>query len=549
MSQEYFSSIPHPNCPPALPGNGSVRTALNEWKSLRTLLADTIQSYLTASATLRAVCVQSLRLPHERLVVEKALTSVGSELHSMVLEEKALRDTRISLSKLRNESTTLARTNTLPPEILTKIFMLSRTYCVHDDGAKLSYNALAGVSTYWRQIVINAPDLWTHIDIGPDTPTQSVYGLAKLLLRRTEGRPVHVHVFEPPKPPHGEPTSKLEIKAVTDFLSPFIHRVCTLDLDTRSYSRSLIQPVLELWASNGGSSASKALYVYRPNGTQLLRPASHLNCGMILPSLRILHLQGTVFNWNSPAYHGLVDLRIEATGQVDISVSVSQLANVLAMSPKLATLILSHVEVTSLEGWDAPTPIVLGCLQVLNLVNTRPGSTKLVLPLITQPDPCAQLCVGLIFITHCAEEFKDFSSRSHITTLYCDGYSLAALRRMPPINIPYLVLHGEAIHLHAAEIVPALPGAEIFSHVSRLTLLSCSLTFKSLVKFIVATGIKSLRLDCCLVEDQNADCHPLPLDMQDALSEACPGLECTVSNTDSSKRLPCRIIFDGLADL
>ncbi|KAG9083438.1 hypothetical protein FRC07_013915, partial [Ceratobasidium sp. 392] len=72
----------------------------------------------------------------ERLMIKEAMHTVNSELDSLILEEKMLRDMRASLITMRNGSVMLAPVNRLPPEILATILALAKECCIHDGGPK-----------------------------------------------------------------------------------------------------------------------------------------------------------------------------------------------------------------------------------------------------------------------------------------------------------------------------------------------------------------------------------------------------------------------------
>ncbi|KAG9079573.1 hypothetical protein FRC06_007658, partial [Ceratobasidium sp. 370] len=384
----------------------STQSALHGWKSTRTFLANAIQAYLSACATLDSVCTRPAHQPAERAAVEEALVTIDSELSSLSSEADALRDAQISLSTLRNKSGTLTRINALPPEILSYIFKLSTTYCVRDKAINGCFNALAGVDIYWRQIALKTPELWTHIDISPDTPIQSLYDTSKLRFERSRGEPIYLHVYELRKSLYGG-TPSLAVKAFKNFLAPYAPRVTTLHVETETQSPALFQSMLGLWKSNEFSRL-KDIYVhlqktshdryYRnlqdPVGKKARKNAS---------SITTLHLRNTRFDWGSVVYHGLVDLRIEGTDGSPIRVTVSELAKVLARSPRLTTLKLSDIVITkwlwgtNIVDQSALSPITFNCLEVLNLVKIGSEDLELILPMLAQPNAASQLSVGLTF--------------------------------------------------------------------------------------------------------------------------------------------------------
>ncbi|KAG8715052.1 hypothetical protein FRC08_011050 [Ceratobasidium sp. 394] len=364
----------------------SVQSALDDWKSTRKLLADTTQAYLSASAALNAVCTRPARQPVERAAVEGALVAVDSELSSLSSEADALRDAQISLSTLRNKSGTLTRINVLPPEVLSYIFKLSTTYCVRDGASRGCFNALAGVGVYWRQIALKTPELWTHIDIIPNASARSLYDASRLRFERSRGKPIYLHVYEPRGSFHGG-TPGPAIKGLKDLLKPYAPRVRIFHLETEVHFAGLVQSMLSLW-QDGGFSRLEDLYVHRPEGGDsryqpTIREPGGKKARKNVMSIKTLHLQNTRFDWGSVVYHGLVDLRLEGSDSRDIYMTVSEFANVLARSPGLVTLKLSHVAVTrwiwgtaDLVDLSTLSPITFKYLKVLNLVNISSGSLE-----------------------------------------------------------------------------------------------------------------------------------------------------------------------------
>ncbi|KAG9076893.1 hypothetical protein FRC06_009233 [Ceratobasidium sp. 370] len=500
----------------------SVQSALNEWKATRTLLVDTIKSYRTASAALGVACARVSPHPLERAAVEQVLLDLDLEILDLGSNEEILRDTRISFLQLRNSSARLTRISALPPEVLTHILTLSRTYCVRDSEAKWCFNAVAEVNTQWRQIALSTPDMWTHIDIILATPESRRYSLAKVFFERSRDALVHVHISEP-----RSPTARLDIVQLANFLAPHLPRVHSLELHTRAGSTHLISFILHQWL-NGNSAAPEALYIHRTVARELFRPengehgnvaptaASGNQTNVVLP-LRILHLQGAVFKWESPAYHGLVDLRLD-TGPMStlLAISVSQLANILSMSPKLGTLKLHRILITNPENWSPPAPIVLDCLQALNMVDLEPSSLQLVLPLIAQPNSSAQLSVGLTFyLGQLYDEIEAFFSRCRVATLYRESEVQVGLFWGIPVPIPHLVIANsdietpQSITSERAQEVSLLPKPVCFHPITRLTLVSCGFTIEELASLVANHGVQTLRLDLCILEEIQTEDEPM----------------------------------------
>ncbi|KAG8691958.1 hypothetical protein FRC09_011494 [Ceratobasidium sp. 395] len=558
MSQQALDLSLESTCglPSASPINASVQSALHNWKSVRTLLADTIQSYLVACSTLKTACTQPTRTPLERVIIEEALVTVDSELSSLTEEAHALRSAQVGLSTLRNKSGRLTRINILPPEILTYVFRLSTIHCVRDKEAKGCYNALAGVDIYWRELALNTPELWTHIDISPDTATRSLYDAARLRLERSNGEPIHFHVYEP-KQKFGH-TPEVEIFRLRDFISPFASRISTLDVETVNPSQFFIQSAIRA-CIEGGFSALKDLRVSVPDSSHSVylhvREPVGKKARNHAISLRTLHLRNALFDLNgtSAIYRGLADFRLQGSGSAHIHIHLPQLANLFTQSPGLVTVKLSGIAVSDWRSSSDPPvlPVVLQSLEVLNLADLSSESLGLVLSLITQPNPAARLSVGLTFYEGQSDiVYEEFFARCHIATIYHQSDAECLLLRHIPPSIAQLVVFQSDISQHGA-----LARTESFSgptapfayHVLSVTLLSCVVSVEGLVNLIADLDIQDLTLDRCLVDrlmDLEGLIQHVSQDMVASLLEVYPNLICHISDEDSTSHLPCRTMFD-----
>ncbi|KAG8717621.1 hypothetical protein FRC08_007104 [Ceratobasidium sp. 394] len=533
-------STSHQFSPP--PGmNLTVKSALREWKSARTLLAGTIQTYLAACTTLRVSCTTPLHQSGERAIIEEARATVDSELESLASEEQALYDTRASLGTMRNGSTTLVRINTLPPEILARIFTLSKTHCVHDRDSES--NGFAGVCVYWRRVAMDAAELWTHIDFIPNTPDS----VPKLLLERSGGTPIHAHIYEL-RPGEGpdEDMSERAAKQVMAVLRPHSHRVRSFTVESLSRDGFFVLAVLKSWISYDKFSIIKSLLVYRPGSWHFLFLQPHAEQDMI-PALHTLHLKNFAFNWDSHIYRGLVDLRLSIAHS--ISISIPQFANLLSASRALAILKLKGVNVIYTEDSMQLAPIMMEHLKILNLVEVDPENAMVLLSLITLASPLVEL--GMAFSEHdtSANQLINFFSRSRITTLYCLDYDdpLAFrkhLKCLPHLRI--LVLHHfDVADLLEDEANPPVPSHSLpFSNPATVILLESMVSLEYLKRFITEYNIRDLRLEKCHVVTASSPGQDMD-SVQTSLLGVYPDLQCSVSDTDSTWQLACRTMFDS----
>ncbi|KAG8793237.1 hypothetical protein FRC12_003454 [Ceratobasidium sp. 428] len=528
----------------------AIETAFAEWKSARSLLAATIQSYLSTCANLHTTCANPVFQPAARFAVEEALVAIDSELESLALEEDILRDGRALLAATRNYSARLTRVNALPSEILARIFAFSKTYkyCI-DDGYWRPDN-FTSVCVYWRQVALAATNLWTHVDIGPTTP----YDLTELLLDRSKDTPIHVHVIESGETSDTDEDSYAYIceriaEEVMAQLEPHIHRLRTLQIMVHSADGEIIPAILNEWSTLDDVGAPVSLSVARPYSKRVLlipiEEGPPYNRENLLLAFNSVHLDCVKFDWASSAYRGLIDLRLSFCRHVRIS--MPQLFNILSSCPGLHTLKLAKLRVNHVENWTQPDPIAMGHLKTINLTRMEIGSTSSLLSLIALPDFYTELGIEVTPTGSIDNRLVDFFTRSKLATLYYWGpsghlpYEWAYLpfRHLPRFR--KLVLDSFFL-VDAPEIQSSTP----FS-LSRLQTTLCSviflksrLDFESWKNLVVSFGIQDLRLEICLPYGAHRDMEGI----RTSFLEVCPELRCSVSDVDSTKRHPFRVMFE-----
>ncbi|KAG8787682.1 hypothetical protein FRC12_015359 [Ceratobasidium sp. 428] len=535
-------------------------SALNEWKHACALLSNAINFYASACTTLRTTCAVPAYHSSGYPGIEETLLIVDSHLGLLELEEEKLRSTRALLTALRNRSTTLAPVNKLPQEILSYVFILAKSYCVHDED--FGSHDPAAVCSDWRRIAINTPNLWAHIDIGPGTPER----LTKLLLNRTKDYPIYIHAHElDANPSDNESSPEDEAKMAVDLLEPHIHRARGFVLKSQRDSRSFTSAMLKMWLSYGSSTSSKYLLVSRPTASMMRvhikksrskRPTDRSkseNAEDVLSSLKVLHLQGVTISYDSKAYRGLTDLRLDFSNNLRDSIPVFHFANILSSSPDLSILKLGGIDITDTEGWSSPGPIHLGSLKVLKLFGMRSDSLRLVLSLIGLPDSPVELSLSFMEYSDMYDELVAFFRGACITTLHLcheETYNSPEYRLsdLPPPWLPISGLHTlilENHHLPSSIAEYISPTSSQSTSLPRLAviLLQCRVHFESLIVLVSDLGVQELYLEQCVAaEESNIGLEA----MRYALLLYYLGLlRCSVSDTiDSTSRLPCRTVLD-----
>ncbi|KAG8687405.1 hypothetical protein FRC08_011980 [Ceratobasidium sp. 394] len=540
-SSYHGSHLPADKCP-------TVRSALDGWKTARTLLTEVINYYMASCMTLHRVCTMPMHLNPESFLVEEALAAVDSELQSLATEEMLLCFMRAGLATMRNHSQTLTKASTLPPEILTRIFVLSKTfYCAPGD--RLSFYNFARVCRHWREIAITRPELWTHMDVGPGTP-----GIVRVLpLLRGKDRPIYVHLHEM-EPGRDNLTPDHEVSKAISLLTPHMDRVYALNIESTSPSRNFASALLNLWLGSSNPDLVRFLRVYRPMASTILSSDGQSRNGMLatrsesaggmLRSLSRLHLQNVKLDWDSGAFQDLVDLRLAVT----ISVSVSQVADILSANPELSILKLSRLTITRPEGWRDPEPVLLRRLHSLFFADMGLDSLQLLLPLIGRSTPPTELGLGIVPLVPLHDDLRAFLTRTGATGLYCfhimDRYSfptwLSLLRSLPSLrNLVLNGFHMSNVPVNETGAVTSQPSPS--PHLPNITLLECKVTLEGLADLVAEHGIRCLRLENCQVlegNDGNLE------DLRASLLEVYPELNCIVSDMDSTVQWDYCHMFD-----
>ncbi|QRV88560.1 F-box-like protein [Ceratobasidium sp. AG-Ba] len=525
-----------------LPNKGAnVHAALEAWEEGCALLFDAIKAYQASCDTFRAACMASLGQPDGFANLEETLLAINSRLGCLETYEDTLRNERMLLAAMRNTSGTLVRINSLPPEVLAKVFKPSKTCYIGHKSVRLY--ELSHVCTRWRRIVLNTPDLWTHIDIGPRVPNAR----SRLFLENSRNNPICVHLSEGLE---SYKESKLQdnvIHEVVQTLMPHIQRVHTLDIQSQVDQR-LPMAVAQIWLEFGDPRLPKALSIFLPdgNGTSTVIDGSDKtgirlehpeNTHQILCTIRKLHVQAARFSWNSPAYRDLTDLR--AYGETFVfNLKAPELFNILASSPNLETLRLESIVVSRPKGWTVPLPIAFNRLRTLMVHRYPLDSLVVLLSMITLVSECT---VSVGTYNPDDSEIVAFFSRSRITTL-CQSFfygndgilSLGSHLDVLP-HLRTIVLRD----VDASRVIGRLPVVHGASHPLDIILVCSSVSMEALKHIIPALKARSVRLERCHIWGG----WPIS-NLERSLVELYPQIKFSSSDNDSTDYLPCHSMLD-----
>ncbi|KAG8770554.1 hypothetical protein FRC12_004192 [Ceratobasidium sp. 428] len=451
---------------------------------------------------------------------------------------------------MRDSSTTLAPVNTLPPEILACIFALWKPYrsCYRDDGA--DFHDLAAVCSYWRQVAINIPELWGHIDISPSTPV----GFAELLLKRAGDSLIEIHLHEA-NAFTSRPTSMEKMDQTMSLLSQHLHYIFALDIDSTGCFPDFITRTLSTLFDRSGRDLLGSLTVAFPNADSVLSFSDTLmtepeNAAEMLHSLDEIHLENIYFDWDSKIYWNLADLRLVfGCDKGKSPISTLELTKILKASPELEILKLEGLEIRETEDLAGKTPIAMKHLSVLHLVNMDPDSLQLLLPLMTLSGPLPEIVLGIAVGSQMQDEFEAFLVRSKITTLYCldqdDCYSgfFPLPSGQPLDDLRILVLDGLSI-VETISRGANRHTSQLSAHPLSVTLVDCTVDLGTLNALILDYDIQTLCFEVCQL-DPVAKHDFEDLDgLRDSLLETFPELDCTISDADSTWNWVCYKLGD-----
>ncbi|KAG9120433.1 hypothetical protein FRC07_004080 [Ceratobasidium sp. 392] len=551
-----MSTVTSGTAPPRSNRNEAIKAALEKWQAARVLLTDATQSLCAASTILREACIEiSSSQAIDRSGLETALVAIDSELEILASEEHRLNTMRMSLATIRNKSTTLARINKLPLETLARIFVLSSTGCVCDD--KYNRHNIVSVCTYWRQIALETPDLWTHIDIHPNTPDDVI----NLMLKRTRNSLIHVHAYDVDyKLPRHKSTADLEteIAKKMQLLAPYVPLIYALNLESPGSAPEFVRAVVNLWLINGWR-LPKSLAVVRPNCPRVLsfkrggydgafiEPTDNGGPTQSFPGM--LRLKDVYLDWDFISYHDLVDLRLSFHFMSPNSVPTRNFIKALSASPSLTTIKLVNFSVTPTEEWSIDKPVMLNHLKVFSVVSLLSSSLVPLLHTFALPDSPVEVNIEAGDIGTVRQDLERVFLNSQLSTL-CLRFGELIHSALPLVrfllsslcNLDTLVLQSFCLnkYIKASATVDAPPQPTPATYNPAVVLLKCRVTLRGLQGLIDYCQIRDLRLEQCLVYGASG---PTVEEIRTSLMKVYPELQCSVSDTDSTSHLSCRITF------
>ncbi|CAE6496457.1 unnamed protein product, partial [Rhizoctonia solani] len=426
--------------------------ALEQLTIARVALQTATDNYITACEVIEADCNQEPISFLDRSALEETLIAINSELPFPAIYAQRLWKGRVTLTGLRNRSSTLSPVNSLPAKILTSIFIraaqadrigrITLAQRARDAGETQAIAArlrrpdmstvISSVSTYWRQLSIQTLELWAHIDLGESgARTDPLFAKARLWLERSQGSPLYVTIATT-----GPAAQVINTWGILPILRSYETDLYTLDLDLNRIDE--VHAALAQWLNEGAPNSLTSLKISIPRVAEPYDTPHALPPGLLFREqgdaffkpIRTLYLDGTYLSWNGPAFQNLVDLRLSRISD-RVCPTIEQFVGILDGSPALCTLWLRRMTL-QIEGRLDFAPVKMKNLQILGLEHVEPQGLYLLLPLLA---PVPELYVRIEGYTQdsgeVGEAYTDLFARSKVEKLHFSTFvNPAQLPRM-----------------------------------------------------------------------------------------------------------------------
>lgn len=344
------------------------------------------------------------------------------------LNENIIRDAFSSLDRARNLTSKDVPIRRLPPELLSRVFVLvtSSNQAGFEPkgprpGCGRSALILSSVCHRWRQVAIQTRELWSHIDIGvANNVFNGCIHLMLLYLDRAGNAPLDVHVY-------AGRTRQLGI--LKEAIDPLTRRVAQFrSLNIASYSATVLAFFVDLWLNDDSSRPLNALVLFRQwssfetdKGCAFpSRRPSLERTHTLLTDVRILKLHDTYLDWDLATFRGLVELELCSIAGGS-GPTAEQLFNLISVNPELRYIHVERVTIHAMPDCNI-SPVKMSKLETLEI-----GAGNLI-PLLDLLEPCSsnfrlKLLGGAYdFSQEESIVLEGFCSRANLATLYIEGF-------------------------------------------------------------------------------------------------------------------------------
>ncbi|KAH8979253.1 hypothetical protein EDB92DRAFT_2118864 [Lactarius akahatsu] len=337
---------------------------------------------VTGLRTANRATVQFLMNPSQENPREYQRKAIDAQIRS--LEE--------SLRNLRRRRNALAPISSLPPELFTAIFSILRlppsdtVLLGGEPDRHLSWLNVAHVCHEWRELALNQPFFWSHVDFTTLTPA----GATEMLVR-AKSVPLYLGAWFPKYEYGYYERDKARISTFQKELQPRVSHISQLAISARPFNLERVleglvspAPILQYLSLSGKK------YRRRIDGQPFVPVPVTLFNGST-PRLSRLELKYCDISWKSPLFRSLNHLKITRLS-ADARPRLSFWLDALDEIPQLKTLVLhSASPITPAFPFDVKRTVTLPSLTYFD-ISASPDDCGLALAHLVLP-ALTSLCV------------------------------------------------------------------------------------------------------------------------------------------------------------
>lgn len=449
---------------------------IEELDAASNILQVALDRYLSVCSALKSCYTQ---INTASCVPRELSHRVTDEVLLAASYETRIKEAKVTLSLSSNSFHNNVPINSLPDEILGRIFhlVLDAQPSTIDGPQPLSLNHIdicTLVCSRWRRISVSLGTLWSHIELSPVKSKKRSYDRAVVYVARAGHTPLSVHISDSRNRGNRYiPTCT----STTQFLASIAPRIRSLTF--RSFrSTCFLAPILGACLANcvpgvltrlafniSAKTARRFLAATEDQSMPGCRPINDVSKQLLenlLIHTTVLQLCGSYPLWTSKAYHGLTTLHLLPGSTEEWYIPEQQLIEMLKSSPQLR---IFHFGLTISDPRPANAVVVpthLECLEVLvweSRDSNQPGSFfRLIAPGLKP----LRVSIGRVDKEDSVSsvEIKEFFARSNLTKLrlsvsVASGLTPSVLDPLPPLEA--LVLDyskGSTPAYRADELIP-----------------------------------------------------------------------------------------------
>ncbi|EUC62613.1 F-box-like domain protein [Rhizoctonia solani AG-3 Rhs1AP] len=320
---------------------------LRELRNAREHLEQALDRYSNACTVVRNHA-QSPQFSHS----QEHSARMEGELARIINCENKINHAKKCISQAINHSPFVARINSLPDEILARIFHIAIGLqpCfthLNDPDLEFDYKSfacaqvperLSHVCCHWRRLAFSLPTLWQHIDIHADAP--DVLGRANARMSRVGRLPLDLHIIG----------FLFEVEELKQWLVSAAPRMKSLTVILYDLFDTL-ESVLATCFRHCSPTTFSHLTIWKETET---KPDHNLVLSLTSPvvpdnvefddvfrQLESLRIRQIHPYWGSQAYHGLSELHLashRSSHSEPLEITIPRLVGILQASPKLRVL-------------------------------------------------------------------------------------------------------------------------------------------------------------------------------------------------------------------